>query len=181
MPHAPRVKASTPRWVKVREMIARTHSLTFSGRLLERGFWLYVWEIKSAGRTLHYVGRTGDSSSLNAQSPFSRMSQHFGFNPNSNSIRRHLENAGVDPAECELRLVAHGPILQEGTTLDEHRARRDVVAALEKALAEALGNAGYEVMNVVACRKPLDAGLFESVRSAFAGDFPRLTHRRDTA
>ena len=44
---------------------------------LERGFWLYVWVIDGAGDTLHYVGRTGDSSSSNAQSPFNRMGQHL--------------------------------------------------------------------------------------------------------
>ena len=50
-------------------------SLSFSGELLQRGFWLYVWEVTAAdGRTVHYVGRTGDSSSPNAQSPFTRFS-----------------------------------------------------------------------------------------------------------
>lgn len=41
------------------EMIPRTHSLSFDGRLLERGFWLYVWEIKKGARALHYVGLSG--------------------------------------------------------------------------------------------------------------------------
>ena len=155
-------------------MIPRTHSLSFDGRLLERGFWLYVWEIKKGARALHYVGRTGDSSSPHAQSPFNRMGQHFGFNANSNTIRRHLNERHVEPASCALRLVAHGPILAEGTTMDEHRERRNVVAALEKALADALRSAGYDVINTVACRQPVDTALFETVRAAFAADFHKL-------
>lgn len=31
----------------------RTYSMTFDGRLLTRGFWLYVWEIK--GRLSHHI------------------------------------------------------------------------------------------------------------------------------
>lgn len=34
--------------------------LSFSGGLLARGFWLYVWEITTpGGQRVHYVGRTG--------------------------------------------------------------------------------------------------------------------------
>ncbi len=162
-------------------MIAATHTLAFSGKLLERGFWLYVWVIEAPTETLHYVGRTGDSSSSNAQSPFNRMGQHLGFNVKSNAIRRHLDALGVNPAQCKLRLVAHGPILAEGTTVDEHRERRDVVAALEKALADAMTRAGYRVINSVACRKPLDAALFETVRAAFVTDFEKLAQTKGIA
>jgi hypothetical protein len=48
-------------------MTAKLHELSFGGGLLERGFWLYVWEISPPqGPALYYVGRTGDSSSTNA-------------------------------------------------------------------------------------------------------------------
>ena len=39
------------------------------------------------------MGRTGDSSSSNAQSPFNRMDQHLGFNKRSNVLRRRLKAA----------------------------------------------------------------------------------------
>jgi len=39
-----------------------THSLEFNGEFLERGFWLYVWDVTTpAKKHLYYVGRTGDS------------------------------------------------------------------------------------------------------------------------
>lgn len=156
-------------------MPAITHSFAFNGQVLQRGFWLYVWEIRPPdGTTLHYVGRTGDSSSPNAQSPFNRMGQHLGFNDKSNVLRRRLEKTGIAPETCELRLVAHGPILPEAATVEEHRPARDIVAAMEKALANAMRHAGYNVVNDVACTKPLDAARFATVREAFATHFPRL-------
>jgi hypothetical protein len=40
-----------------------TETLLFSGALLQRGFWLYVWQTEEAdGKISLYVGRTGDSS-----------------------------------------------------------------------------------------------------------------------
>jgi hypothetical protein len=152
-----------------------THALSFDGHILRRGFWLYIWEITPPeGTSIHYVGRTGDSSSANAQSPFNRVSQHLGFNEKSNALRRHLEERGLRPEECRFRLVTHGPVLEEAQTAEEHHVPRDAVAALEKALAEALCAAGYDVINRVACRKPLDAARFEEIRAAFAVHFPRL-------
>jgi len=157
-------------------MTAGTHSLTFGGSILERGFWLYVWEVTlTDGRTLYYVGRTGDSSSANAQSPYIRMGQHLGGAKTTSMLRQHLVKHGVTYGHCTYRLVAHGPVLPEASDMEDHRERRDVVAALEKALAEAMSAAGYEVMNTVKCRKPLDDAMFDRVRSAFAEEFPRLT------
>ena len=120
-------------------MNGSTHTFSFSGNLLSRGFWLYVWEITAADvRRLYYVGRTGDSSSAYAQSPFSRLSQHLGMNPSSNALRRHLLMAGVEPEACiNFRLVSCGPLLPEAESLELHQTSRDIVAALEKALAEA--------------------------------------------
>ena len=120
-----------------------THRLDFDGRILQRGFWLYVWEITPpTGPTLHYFGRTGDSSSINAQSPFNRMGQHLSFNDKSNVVRKHLKVSQVKPEHCRFRLVSHGPILEESDLLHEHRNRRDIVAALKRDLAEAVLAAG---------------------------------------
>ncbi len=156
-------------------MKAKTLTLNFDGELLQRGFWLYVWEIITPHNTLlYYVGRTGDSSSINAQSPFNRMGQHLGFNDKSNVLRRHLKGKSIDPDSCSFRLVAHGPILKEATTKDEHRKRRDSIAAMEKALADQMTAAGYNVINKVNCRKKLDESKFAPVRTAFANHFKML-------
>jgi len=152
--------------------------LRFEGGILRRGFWLYVREITPPrGGALYYVGRTGDSSSTNAQSPFNRMGQHLGFAQNSSMLRRHLTGRNVEPEGCTFRLVALGPLEAESIAegRDEHDQRRDVVAAMERALAEAMTAAGYAVMNTVASHKALDAARFAEVRAAFARAFPILT------
>ena len=152
-----------------------THELCFSGGFLKRGFWLYIWEITTPqGTRLHYVGRTGDSSSFNAQSPFNRMGQHLGFRKQSNALRRCLDAKGVCPEDCNFKLVAHGPVLTEGKTKGSHRACRDEIAPMEKALADAMSVSGYEVLNTVNCRMTLDERVFAEVLAAFAEKFPKL-------
>jgi hypothetical protein len=70
----------------------KTFEIPFDGALLARGFWLYIYEIATSnGEMLYYIGRTGDSSSINAQSPFVRFGQHFGTNAAANQLRKHLE------------------------------------------------------------------------------------------
>lgn len=156
-------------------MSADTYDLTFKGELLSRGFWLYVWEITTPERThMYYVGRTGDSSSNNAQSPFNRMGQHLGFNVRSNILRRRLKTRKADPEACTFRLVAHGPILDEALTQDDHCVRRDCIAAMEKVLAETMAAVGYDVINTVNCHSEMDAKLFAGVRGAFAAHFKKL-------
>jgi hypothetical protein len=158
------------------ELVPLTYQLSFDGRILQRGFWLYIWGIITPnGPTLHYVGRTGDSSSLKAQSPFNRMGQHLGFGTNSNMLRRHLKLHQVHPEQCWFRLISHGPILAESDILEEHRERRDRVGALEKALAESMQAAGYTVVNTVNCLASIDPDLFAKVLSAFVEHFPLLT------
>ena len=156
-------------------MNTEIHELNISGQLLQRGFWLYIWEIQTPeSKNLYYVGRTGDSSSRNAQSPFNRMGQHLGYNQNSNVLRRHLEGKNIDPETCSFRLIAHGPILEEATAQDEHRERRDKIAAMEKALADEMTAVGYNVINNVNCRMKLDVTKFASVHAAFALHFKML-------
>ncbi len=159
------------------------HSVAFSGSILRRRFWLYVWEITPPDReTLFYVGRTGDSSSTNAQSPFNRMGQHLGFSPASNMLRRHLVEHGAQPERCGFRLIALGPLEEESSaeTRYEHDERRDRLAAMERALAELLAESGCRVMNRVACRKLLDAARFAEVRAAFGTAFPQLAEAEGT-
>jgi hypothetical protein len=156
-------------------MRGTTHAINFDGAILSRGFWLYVWEITTnGGQKLYYVGRTGDSSSTNAQSPFNRMGQHLGFNANSNVLRRHLAGKGVSPESCSFHLVAHGPIQEEAASDEEHRVHRDNVAAMEMALAEAMTTVGYTVINSVKSKKKLDDVLFSKVLLEFTKHFPKL-------
>jgi hypothetical protein len=157
--------------------MAVLHELQFDGSVLRRGFWLYVWEVTPPREApLYYVGRTGDSSSTNAQSPFNRMGQHLGFAENSSMLRKHLGHHQIEPETCSFRLIALGPLEQESEAVEraEHDARRDVVAAMEKALARAMRDAGYRVMNEVKSRKALDAERFNDVLTAFSGKFPAL-------
>lgn len=157
-------------------MSPTTHEVIFSGRLLRRGFWLYIWDITTPDANhLYYVGRTGDSSSRYAQSPFNRLGQHLGFNKNSNVLRRRLQASGIDADNCTYRLVAYGPIFQEAKTVEEHRERRDRIAAFEKALGAAMTEAGYMVTNPIRCRIELDLEAFEAVRVAFARHFEKLS------
>jgi hypothetical protein len=156
-------------------MSPATYTVVLNGGTLQRGFWLYVWEVTTPnGAKLLYVGRTGDSSSINAQSPFNRMGQHLGTTKTSSMLRNHLDGRELAPEQCTFRLVARGPILEEANDKHIHYERRDVIGALEKKLAEDLLSAGYDVMNTVHCRKPLDEGLYLEVRAAFAAEFPGL-------
>jgi hypothetical protein len=156
-------------------MKASTHEITFKGDLLNRGFWLYVWEITTPQNNhVYYVGRTGDSSSINAQSPFNRMGQHLSYNEKQNMLRRHLDNKQVIVEMCDFRLIAYGPILEQATTRESHIKSRDAIAAIEKQLAKSLIDSGYDVLNTVNCKKLADPVLWNKVRQAFAKHFPNI-------
>lgn len=146
--------------------------MSLNGGFLARGFWIYVWEVRDPeGSVMLYVGRTGDSSSPNAQSPFNRMGQYLGFAKNSSMLRNHLQGRDVSPDLCLFRLVAHGPILPEAEDWKSHVIRRDLAAAVENQLAEDCAAAGYDVLNSVASGKELDDDLYAPVRAAFTEHF----------
>jgi hypothetical protein len=152
------------------------HQLSLPGAMLARGFWLYVWEVTTvSGDRWLYVGRTGDSSSPNAQSPFSRLSQHLSQNPKSNALRRNLLRAGVDVDLCRsFELSCYGPILPECASMDEHGPSRDTMAGLEKGLRDALHVAGYRMLNEVKSRHPINELKMAEVLNAFEARFNRL-------
>ena len=91
------------------------------------------------------------------------MTQHLGKQRNSNALRRNLFNAGIEAEDCKVfDLIAHGPIFAEvpnvGTReerMELHKPLRDIVAAMEKRLADDLREAGYNVLNVVHCKSHL--------------------------
>jgi hypothetical protein len=156
--------------------MADVQTLSFSGTLLRRGFWLYVLEIHTAeGRTWLYVGRTGDSSSPYAQSPINRLGQHLGSNENANALSRHLFQKGIDPITSpRIEMVALGPISPEGRSREDHDPVRNKISAMEKALCDALLSAGYSVLNTVHCRHKPDEEQWREVLDAFATRFPKL-------
>ena len=144
------------------------------GQIFKRGFWLYIWDIVCDERRVLYVGRTGDSSSNNAASPFSRFVQHLNEKPNAkaNSMLRHLRNAGIKPTESRFELFAVGPLFREQEEQQKHIERRDKVAALECALATYLRNAGYEVLGTHSSKKKLDMRLYRRLIASVQSRFP---------
>ena len=164
-------------------MTAALHTMSFPGAMAERGFWLYVWKVKTPKGELLYVGRTGDNSSPYASAPYTRMGQHLGSVKSQNALRQHLLKRGFEPGQCErFDLISYGPLFPEvsDVSLDrvglmaKHTPIRNVVGALEKALAEALAGANYDVLNTVKWSHTVDPPLWEIVKAAFAEHFPAL-------
>ncbi len=71
-------------------------------------------------------------------------------------------------------MIAYGPLFPETKCRAEHNEQRDKVAALEKELAETLTHVGYDVLNKVASKQPLDSDLWVKVRKAFLAHFPEM-------
>ena len=103
------------------------------------------------------------------------MGQHLGHVKASNALRTYLEMNGVKPEDCsEYEFIAHGPLFPEQADMEAHKGPRDIVAALEKHLADSLRAAGYTVLNTVNSNKPLHDALWTTVRDAFAKYFAKL-------
>jgi hypothetical protein len=150
----------------------QTYNIALEGGTLRRGFWLYVWEvITSDEQKLLYVGRTGDNSSPKAASPFNRMGQHLGHIKASNMLRTHLGKRGLTPEDCCFRFVAHGPILPEAASWEEHVLKRKTIGGLEQKLEHELRQAGWNVMNTVPGTFELDEQLWIDIRAAFSREF----------
>jgi len=128
----------------------KLHRISFSGAILERGFWLYAWHIYCGTTEFYYVGRTGDSSSQFASSPFSRLGQHLDIRPNAkaNTLLRHIRAKGLNPLDCSFELQAYGPLFPEQPSLELHRNYRDQIAPLETVLADLLRGMDFDVVGV---------------------------------
>lgn len=156
-------------------MAAALHRFSLPGVMLQRGFWLYVWDIRVGNQRLLYVGRTGDESSPHASAPYDRFGQHLGRNKNANALRRNLLARGVELSHVDhYDFHSFGPLHPEAADMESHRPLRDQVAALEKKLADRLSAAGYDVLNKVSCRRPLDPQLWAETCAAFQTAFPDL-------
>ncbi len=134
------------------------YTIRFEGRVLSRGFWLYVVAIESPAGPRLYVGRTGDSSSPNASSPFARIGQHLDARAHAkgNALGRNLREAGLDPTQCSFNMIAVGPVFAEVKDFEAHKPIRDQVAALEHALASHLRSNGHVVLGNHSSRVPVD-------------------------
>jgi hypothetical protein len=143
----------------------KAHAMRFDGALLGRGFWLYVWRITDGERSVLYVGRTGDSSSPHAASPFARIGQHLDARPKAkgNALAKQLRRAGLPPERCTFEMVAVGPLFPEQEDMDLHVVVRDRVAAHERALADHLRVAGYDVLGSHPREAPFDATLHDEI------------------
>src|SRR2546423_5659235 len=117
----------------------------FDGNLLERGFWLYVWKIETDGQLYLYVGRTGDNSSSNAGSPFTRATAHLDHSKNAkaNALFKRLGEIGIAPKDCKFRMSAFGPIFPEQDSMIAHTPVRNKVAALATELSRELRARNY--------------------------------------
>lgn len=147
----------------------KVHRISFDGGLLERGFWLYAWLLKCGAEKAVYVGRTGDSSSQFAASPFSRLGQHLDVRPSAtaNMLLRQVRKLGWDPLECQYELVAFGPIFPEQADLVQHRSKRDIIAPLETELALLFKNEGFNVIGSHGKHRAADQRLLEQISRAF--------------
>ena len=149
--------------------LMRVHRISFNGGVLERGFWLYAWMIKNGNEKVIYVGRTGDSSSRFAASPFSRLGQHLDVRPSAsaNMLLRQVRKLGWDPLACNYELVAFGPIFPEQADLVQHRSKRDIIAPLETELAWLFKDEGFIVIGKHGKRLIADVHLLQEIRRAF--------------
>lgn len=141
------------------------HEIVFHGGILARGFWLYVWRVQDGARVVLYVGRTGDSSSAFASSPFRRIGQHLDTRATAkaNSLAKQLAARGIDPERCTFRMIALGPLFPEQADKASHDVHRDRVAALERAVADHLRGAGHDVMGSHGRARPCDTSLLANV------------------
>ena len=97
--------------------------MKFDGNLLRRGFWLYIWRISGDACDYAYVGRTGDSSSPHASSPFRRVGQHLDVSRNAkgNTLGKQLRRACVTCEDCTFEMLTVGPLFPEQATFEQHQ------------------------------------------------------------
>jgi hypothetical protein len=150
----------------------KSFKFEFDGGSLKRGFWIYIFEAKLGKKRYFYVGRTGDNSTPNAASPFTRVSRHLDSSPNAqaNSFYKRLREIKVAPEDCTYRFVSFGPIFPEQSgDFGEHVPYRDRTARLERALADWVKEREYDVLGRHPKKGALgtDDKIFEEAKKHF--------------
>lgn len=148
--------------------------MKFDGHLLRRGFWLYIWRITGPSSDHVYIGRTGDSSSPHASSPFKRIGQHLEMKANAkgNALGKQLPRAGVVCEDCVFEMTAIGPIHPEAATFEAHVPLRDATAALERAVADWLKERRYQVLGTHPRKGEPDAEKLRRIIGKLDRKFP---------
>jgi hypothetical protein len=149
----------------------KSRTMRFNGQLLNRGFWIYCWKVSDGKRKVLYVGRTGDSSSKNAASPFSRVSRHLDTRESAkgNTLYHQLKGEGMEPSLCSYLMSAYGPVFKETEDSKTFIGFRDRMAALERELAHALGrDTDYEVIGTHQSKKALEKMDEATLKEALA-------------
>jgi hypothetical protein len=120
-----------------------------------------------------YVGRTADSSSQFAASPFSRLGQHLDvrLNAKANTLLRHVRAQKFDPLQSSFELLAFGPLFPEQSTMELHRSLRDQIAPLEYSLAALLRARGFHVVGVHGKAGSPEPTLLAEVERVFRAEF----------
>jgi hypothetical protein len=151
----------------MKPMDINTCVMQFDGEILQRGFWLYVWEILYGEDRYVYVGRTGDSSSPNASSPFSRIGHHLDFRDNAkgNSLAKRLKEAGVDPRKSRFRMLALRPFFPEQGSFEAHKPHRDQMATFEYETAAYLRQMSFNVLGAHQKGTPIPANIIDEIKS----------------
>lgn len=161
-------------------------SIDVPTRVLQRGFWLYVLELRIDGETWHYVGRTGDNGHLTASDPFSRLAMHVQTRLGHGKVntfnqlghRKALPPvSGWQMESCVFH--SYGPIFHEeikddSERKDRHLAKRLKIAPLENHLNRAMRAASYNVLNNAGRDKKYDQKIWLGIHAAFAAKFDRL-------
>jgi len=143
------------------------YEMGFEGEVLQRGFWLYVWEIVYCKKVYLYVGRTGDSASPYASSPFNRIGQHLDFRENAkgNSLAKRLKEKGVDARASKFRMLALGPLFPEQKSFEAHKPYRDQMATLEYETAAYLRKQQFEVLGKHHTGMSVPQGVVDEIKS----------------
>lgn len=148
--------------------------INFDGAALKRGFWLYVAEIvHSPGQAVAYVGRTGDTSSANAASLFTRITAHLSEKKNAkaNSLLKRLVEQDLPYQECSYRFFGIGPLFEQQTSMELHKPIRDQMAGLERAVADHLRDKGYHVLGEHPKARHVDEQLLNRVLKVVDEEF----------
>ena len=152
----------------------RTLSLAFDGAILRRGYWIYVVQVRCGRRQFYYVGRTGDSSSANAASLFTRLSNHLNLSPKAkaNALARKLRDRRLDASKARYRVWGLRMDWPEPKSFRSHIPGRNKAAAIEREVAEWLRAKGYSVVGQHDSRTTPDRNLLRRVKASLRGVLP---------